>query len=308
MRNLRILIRKVAYSRIGFPFYFRYYSLRNRLKLLTILKKGADLMEQLNGEDKITWQQRIDEVMKCKDNKDIPRVPSAGLIINNKLIMHNGTKVDPLSYCNYPMLKMLMLNKGVHEPQEEKIFQEVLNSLNPKNEKVMFELGSYWSFYSIWFKTIFPNSKCYMIEPELINLSYGKLNFRINNFKGTFINSFIGIETNKKINIISIDQFCSERKINFIDILHSDIQGSELEMLQGCRRMLSENRVGYFFISTHSNGLHYSCLNFLKNEYNFSLVASADLNESFSWDGVLVMKSHHYMGKEKIEISKNHIE
>ena len=44
---------------------------------------------------------------------------------------------------------MLLENKGVHEPQEEKAFLEVLNYV--EKGSTMIELGSYWGFYSLWF-------------------------------------------------------------------------------------------------------------------------------------------------------------
>jgi hypothetical protein len=156
----------------------------------------------------------------------------------------------------------------------------------------------------MWFKKNRPNSTCYMIEPDLMNMLYGKRNFRFNKLKGKFINSFVGNENNKGKEMITMDYFCEKQSIHFIDILHADIQGDELNMLNGCKKMLTEQNIGYLFISTHSNELHYSCLNILKNEYNYTVVASADMEETYSWDGVLIMKSPKYKGIESVDISK----
>jgi hypothetical protein len=38
---------------------------------------------------------------------------------------------------------------GHHEPQEEKVFHEVLKQIRPGG--VMIELGAYWGYYSLWF-------------------------------------------------------------------------------------------------------------------------------------------------------------
>jgi hypothetical protein len=65
----------------------------------------------------------------------------------------------------------------------------------------------------------------------------------------------------------------------------------------------SEDKVGYVFISTHSNVLHYQCLNFLKNK-NFVIIASADLDESFSEDGLIAARAPYFKGINAINISK----
>ena len=132
---------------------------------------------------------RYYDVCSSPDNKYIPRVSNAGKIIDNYLIMHNGLKIHPLNYYGIPNLKMLILNRGVHEPQQERIFLKIPKHL-PDNA-VMIEMGSHWAFYSIWFNNSIKNAKYYIIEPDLIGLEFGKLNFKINNMKGTFYRAFI---------------------------------------------------------------------------------------------------------------------
>ncbi|HET6989755.1 MAG TPA: FkbM family methyltransferase, partial [Bacteroidia bacterium] len=270
--------------------------------LMEKLNSKQDLLSDLAPVQKKEWQERIEDVKSCPDNLNIPRVPDAGQLIDGNLIMHNGIKIDPLSYYGFPILKMLLENKGVHEPQEEKVFQEVLASLQP-GKKTILELGAYWSFYSMWFLKTFPGSDAYMIEPDIRNLYSGKKNFELNNLHGTFLQSFVGETKKTKEKIISPDAFCKKNNISFVDILHSDIQGFELEMLKGSRNLLTENKIGYCFISTHSNELHEQCISFLKN-FGFVVVANANLDESFSFDGIIVMKAPGYPGISSVEISK----
>jgi hypothetical protein len=142
-----------------------------------------------------------------------------------------------------------------------------------------------------------------MVEFEIRNLYSGKRNFKINGLTGTFFQAFVGKTENRKEKLISPDAFCTNHHIQFVDILHSDIQGYEFEMLQGSKELLDANKIGYCFISTHSNELHQQCFDFLK-QYNFTLVAQANLDESFSFDGILIMKAPHYKGIESVEISK----
>jgi hypothetical protein len=306
MASIAKKIKNILYSKTTpswlFSWYFHWKN--DKKKLFAVLNGNGDLLDILNKAEKKHWLPRIQSVIDGKDNQDIPRDKDAGKIIDGLLTMHNGIKVDPLSYYSYPMLKMLEQNKGVHEPQEENIFQEVLATLNDDKSKIMLELGSYWSFYSIWFKKIFPSADCYMVEPDRRNLMYGQHNFEINKIKGTFIHGGISGKKDNSNNITTVDDICQEQQIDFLDILHSDIQGYELEMLYGSQKMLSKNKVGYAFISTHSNELHTQCQQLLQDKYGFITVASANLDESFSWDGILVMKAPEYPGIDQVNIDK----
>jgi len=287
-----------------FASYFNRMLAKNRKELNRKLSEGQGLMEHFPTEQKKYWEERINDVLQGPDNANIPRVANAGQLTGDSLVMHNGIQIDPLSYYSFPLLKMLIDNKGVHEPQEEKIFQEVLKSMQAKEKMTMLELGSYWSFYSMWFMKTFPSADCYMVEPDRKNLFYGKENLKRNQQKGTFIHAGIGGKTDTKNNITTVDDICKKHQLQFLDILHADIQGFELEMLHGAAQLLSANGVGYVFISTHSNELHQDCHQLLKDKYGFTMVANADLDETYSWDGILVMKNPKYPGVEEVLIAK----
>jgi hypothetical protein len=283
--------------------YFHKKDDKARQQLLGMIRQGTDLMAGVPEKAKEHWESRINNVLIAEDNARIPRHEEAGKLQGDWLVMHNGLTIDPMSYYGFGLMKMLLENKGVHEPQEELIFQEVLASIDQKKSLTMMELGSYWSFYSMWLLQQFPGSSCFMVEPDKKNLYYGKRNFAKNQFKGQFIHAGIGNTVNRKLNIRTVDDLCEERNIAFLDMLHSDIQGYELEMLEGSTSMISQKRIGYVFISTHSNELHYDCRAFLQR-YDFTQVASADVDESYSWDGILVMKAPDYKGLDHVEISK----
>lgn len=309
MSKIGRLIKKVAYSKVVpdalFHIYFNYKNRRGKDRLLNSLNSNHSILDLMNEKTQAHWLPRIENVMSSTDNKAIPKHEKAGQIIDGNLIMHNGVKVEPLSYYSYGMLKMLKDNQGVHEPQEEKIFKEVLASLPANKKRTMIELGAYWSFYSMWFLKEFPDSAAYMVEPDRMNLFYGKANFKLNKLKGAFLQAGIGDQVNHQQGITSVDAICAQKGIEFLDILHADIQGFEVDMLRGSKKLLSEKRVGYVFVSTHSNELHDACYQILHDEYGLSLVASANVDESFSWDGILVMKAPDYPGIDQVVISKN---
>ena len=260
-----------------------------------------NLIFDFNDQESMRWKSRIDDVLACPDNQYIKRNENAGKIIDNRLIMHNGIKVHPLSYYGKYVLKMLIDNKGVHEPQEEKAFQEVLKEI-PDNA-VMMELGSYWAFYSLWFNRQIKGSRNYMIEPNPIFLQSGKLNFRINKLKGIFCNGYIGKAYKKApIPTVSVDYLVKKFKIDHLHVLHSDIQGFEMEMLLGSEETIRANKISWFFISTHSDELHIQCSKFLKQKH-FDIIVSSNSSQSYEVDGIIVAKAPFVLKPEKIAIS-----
>ena len=267
-----------------------------------LMRSALDLGE-CAPEKAAQWQARIGDVLACPDNAHIPRADAAGQVVEGALIMHNGLKVSPLGYCGRPMLKMLSINRGVHEPQEERVFQEVLKTLPAAS--TMLELGSYWAFYSMWFLASVASARCYLVEPEPNCLEIGKKNFALNGMDGDFTRAKIGAcsVAGGDCHTTCIDDYVREKQIGFVDVLHADIQGKELEMLEGARCLLSEQRVGYVFISTHSNGLHDACRAAL-NCHGFVEIASANIDETYSYDGILVMRSVEYGNLAPVPISR----
>lgn len=265
----------------------------HRLRKLTYLVKDfciAIKYHFLKKEPDEYWRNRTEDALRCLDNTKIQKVQDAGKVNFFTQTMHNGLKVKIGTYYGtgaslYGAHYLFKINKGVHEPQEEYIFQEVLKRM-PSNA-VMLELGSYWAFYSMWFNKVVSNAKNLMIEPDDRCLHCGEENFKLNNLRGSFYQYFIGSKEEKEKKVTTIDAFCIQQKIKHLDILHSDIQGYEYEMLLGAEQMLNNKEIDFLFVSTHSNELHNQCENFLK-EKSYKILASVNLNQSFSIDGVLV--------------------
>lgn len=234
------------------------------------------------------WDDRINDVLACSDNSRLSRVVNAGAIVDGFQVMHNGIEVEASGYYGDGITRMLVANRGCHEPQEEIVFQHVLNSLPV--HAVMIEVGAYWAFYSIWFAKTVPDAQLYLIEPEEVNLNVGKRNFAHNNCKGEFTRGYVGARPGKAadgVQIIALDEFTAERALDHVHMLHADVQSFELEMLDGCKRLLSMQAVDYLFISTHSQDLHRQCTERLV-QHGYRILASVDLEESYSVDGILV--------------------
>ena len=75
-----------------------------------------------------------------------------------------------------PFSQLLVINRGVHEPLEEYVFQELLKSLGAA--PVMLELGAYWGHYSMWLKKVKPGSTVILVEPDVVNMAAGVANFK----------------------------------------------------------------------------------------------------------------------------------
>jgi len=249
------------------------------------------------------WQQRLKETTDCPDNEFIPRVENAGAVTGGKQVLHNGLRIHLGSYYGPEVAQILKANRGVHEPQEERVFQEVIASLPAGS--TMIELGSFWSFYSMWFNSVVPSSQNFMIEPDSFNMGCGQRNFKLNKMKGDFTQAMIADKSseNEDGRTVCIDDFVKEKGIDRISMLHSDIQGFEYAMLQGAELTLSAGKVDFIFISTHSNEVHSQCLEHLL-EKNFFIIAETDRDRTYSEDGLIAACAPHVDWTKKIEISQ----
>lgn len=285
-------MKKTLASKVKNRYVIHKHKIKYSLKLQWyqfLLKLGKfdnnDEIEKLTFDKE--WEYRISIALKSEYNKFIPRVSNAGNINKGFQTMHNGLQISTGDYYGLPITKMLHLNKGVHEPEEEKMFMDVINKM-PK-DPVMIEMGSFWAFYSMWFLKSTVRGKVFMIEPELKNIEVGKKNFKKNNLSGTFDNYFIGKSSQSEngISMICLDDYIEQKDIKHINIAHADIQGFELEMLLGASRCLESKLADYFFISTHTNDLHYKCMEFLK-KYGYRIVFNVDLDNAASFDGFIL--------------------
>jgi hypothetical protein len=244
------------------------------------------------------YLRRFNTILSDPTNDLIPKCENAGVCIDDVITMYNGVKIQNQSYYDN-FSDILLLNKGIHEPQEEYVFSKVLDNIHSK-KPLMIELGSYWAFYSLSFLQKHNNGKTICIEADEDLLSKGKNNFDLNNKNGEFIHDFVSSSAFK------VDDFCEKRKIKKIDILHSDIQGFELEMLDGAKKSFSKDIIDYLFVSTHTNDLHYNCLDFIKHHMN--IIFEVDLNDTFCEDGIIVACSKRIKFEQIILTKKTQVE
>lgn len=246
---------------------------------------------------------RFREIVSDPLNLLIWRSPHAGLVEDNLVYLHNGLRV-PLSGPNAyygEFSSILVINRGVHEPLEEFVFQEVIKSL--ATAPLMIELGAYWGHYSMWLKLVRPDALVNLVEPELININTGIQNFELNGLIGEFTQAFVGKGQ------FGIDRYVAERSIRKVNILHCDIQGYEVEMLEDCCNSLTSRIIDYLFISTHSQELHHESIKSLeKFDYRIEITSDFDYGTT-SFDGFIFASSPSIkpIFKEFIPMNRVHI-
>jgi hypothetical protein len=137
----------------------------------------------------------------------------------------------------------------------------------------------------MWLKKTLPSAAVHLVEPETQYLLAGKYNFEQNCCDGEFVQSFVGKGE------FEVDEYLDKKQIKKVTILHSDIQGYELEMLEGCFNSLQKEAIDYFFVSTHSQQLHQGVIEALKS-FNYRIEVSSDFDTgTTSFDGFIFASS-----------------
>lgn len=148
--------------------------------------------------------------------------------------------------------------------EEKIIFSKIIPHLPPK--PVIFDVGAYKGEYTDYVKSVLPDAECYLFEAneglydELKN--YNAFPFLISDVTG-FVPFYqcegsanelssaykrevfgqVGFAT-KLVLSITVDRFCNDNDgINTIHFLKIDVEGAELDVLKGAKRMLTEKRI-----------------------------------------------------------------
>jgi FkbM family methyltransferase len=246
-------------------------------------------------------RRRVNEALLCTDTDYIPKVPDAGNVrVDEKgrrvQVMHNGLVVAADGYYGEFVTQIIERMKGHHEPQEEKVFHEVLKAVPPGS--TMIELGSYWAYYSLWFHKAVEGARNFMIEPAKAALECGRVNFQLNGMPGDFTLARIGrtstsgweasgaATASSEAPTVCVKDFVREKDIGKVTLLHSDIQGFEYEMLQGCEELITGRQIEFVFVSTHSLKVHFQCLKYLARA-GYTIIAEHTPKESYSDDGLI---------------------
>jgi len=296
--------------------------------------RAGDEPGRLNMHD---WVERTRITLACRDADIIPRVPEAGGFVQRDgvecQVMHNGVVIVRDCYYSEHMTSIIRYLRGIHEPQEELCFYEALKYMKPG--ATMIELGAYWAYYSLWFHKAVENAQCHLIEIDEGLLKIGIRNFELNEASGLFTHAGIGAPDYsdfssprkgtylrgtagglvydgslrkpglaRNIPLLTIEDYMGATEIQHCDILHCDIQGEEINMLNQSATVFRDGRVGWLFISTHhSDDFHARCLQTVR-DLQYKILAEHNVADSFSGDGLIVARHPSAPGPEMVPISR----
>jgi FkbM family methyltransferase len=153
-----------------------------------------------------------------------------------------------------------------------------------KDRPAMIELGCHWGFYSLLFRKFFPAGVSVLADSDLGSIALAQTNFQLNNLSkimcwgsihpidpnhNVFESGFKAAES-CPVPILSFrDTLLPLLKSDVVDIVHMDIQGSELPLLQELEQQgVLSNRIVNLFVATHNIEEHKEVLNLLqKNSF-----------------------------------------
>lgn len=269
---------------------------------------------------------RILMTLKCADSHQIPKVRHAGEVVNHEgtscQLMHNGLKVISGGYYGEWMRELISQLKGHHEPQEEKVFYEIVKKASSTG--LMIELGCYWAYYSLWFLKDQLGRKAIGLEPDPNHLHIANVNAKINTLENQFkvINGLSAAVTTDSVGLttetgvaLNLAGYTVEDLMNIaqspgIEILHCDAQGAESHVVDQVVELGISQRLRFCIISTHAYEItgdpltHQKCLEKLVAA-GAHIIAEHDVHESFSGDGLIAASFSPLDEDFAVEISCN---
>mgnify|MGYP001424891853 CR=1 FL=1 len=95
------------------------------------------------------------------------------------------------------------------------------------------------------------------------------------NFLPENYNNYLDLKRKISINCCTLDQFTLDKNINKINILKVDIQGSELKVFEGAKRLLEKNQIDLiytevFFLPFYKNMPLFNDISAYLNSYGYS--------------------------------------
>lgn len=145
-------------------------------------------------------------------------------------------------------------------------FEEVCLKLKKLNNGgySMIELGSNQAYYSCLFRAIIDgvgnNIKCknILLEPTPSHMERGINHFKLNGFEGLYERGGIGHYWcwhdrwhDNTIPTYTIDDLMAKYDITELDVLHSDIDGNEIRLLETSASAFKDRKINYIFLLTH---------------------------------------------------------
>ena len=250
--------------------------------------------------------------MSCRDADQIPKVDGAGeIVLQDRMqvqVMHEGTRVLAFAYHGAWMSEVIRRLRGHHEPQEELVVHRILERLSGAPNPTIMELGSFWSYYSIWALRSL-GSHAVLVEPDPSNLEVSRVNLSLNRVSASVVQAALGgphgslttlvCESDgleRELRVVTVPGLMDEYGLERIDFLLADIQGPETDVVTRALDAIRKRRIRFLVLSTHHHSIsgdpltHQRCLALLQ-EAGCHVVAEHSVGESFSGDGLIAVST-----------------
>jgi FkbM family methyltransferase len=256
-----------------------------------------------------TEEDRIRLALSCRDTEAIPKVSDAGAVTERDgqrvQTMHNGVLVVEGGYYGEWMTAIIRGLRGHHEPQEEVVFHAIVERLaGDTSAPTMIELGAFWAYYSLWLLHRRPDARVILVEPDPANLGVGLANAELNGRHVEAVQAAVGRAASpprpfrcesdgveRLVGTESLRSLVERFSLPRVDLLLVDVQGAEVEVLEGAGSALP-NVVRFAVVSTHHHMIsgdprtHQRCVDLIRN-LGGHVIAEHTVAESFSGDGLI---------------------
>jgi FkbM family methyltransferase len=149
--------------------------------------------------------------------------------------------------------------------------RDIEKIIGPKKSPVIFDVGANIGQSVVYYKRIFPDAEIHCFEP--LPLAFGKLKVNANRYDNVVFNNYaLGKELSEmtlnensasdmssflklgekgwgeivathKVNIDTLDNYCKQKNIAYIDLLKIDTQGFDYNVLLGARKTMDANKI-----------------------------------------------------------------
>ncbi|KKR76503.1 MAG: Methyltransferase FkbM [Candidatus Levybacteria bacterium GW2011_GWA2_40_8] len=175
-----------------------------------------------------------------------------------------------------PGVGMSLISRGSFEPALTNIFLKTLRS-----DQVFLDIGANYGYYTILAsKLVGKSGRVFAFEPDPENIELLQENIDLNNCTNVAIEQKAVSEKNGKIffesqkfnkgesaisrgssgisvESIALDSFGTKRDIRRVDVLKIDVEGAEIGVLKGAKKLISESRELTLFIEYNPSRIEY---------------------------------------------------
>jgi len=272
---------------------------------------------------------RVRLTVSCKDSDQIAKVDGAGGVREERgcrvQVMHNGLLVEAGGYFGDWMAEIIRVLRGHHEPQEERVFDQIVRRLAAEGGPgFMIEFGSFWTYYGLWFCRAVPSARVIAVEPDPAYLEVGRRNAALNDLSRsvTFVHAAIGDRPGQTmvfraesdgreyaVEQCDLASVMRSSDLERVDLVLADVQGAETTLLERATPILTAGRVRFLVVSTHHHSISGDALTHQRALEQLTglgahVICEHTIGESFSGDGLIAVSFDDRDREFVVEVSR----